>query len=42
MRRRREKSETIEVDFGRKEESFFVWESMKRQGAQILLTINLL
>jgi hypothetical protein len=32
MRRRREKSETIEVDFGRKE-VFFVWESMKkRQG----------
>ena len=33
---------TIEVmDFGRKEERFFVWKSMKRQGAQILLTISL-
>jgi len=36
MRRRRDKSETIEVDLCG-EKKFFVWESMKRQGAQILL-----
>jgi len=37
MRRRREKSETIEVDFVEKRR---VWESMKRQGAQIFLMID--
>jgi len=41
MRRRRDESETIEVDIMEKRRVVF-WESMKRQGAQILLTINLL